>query len=133
VNEEFFNWLSKAKKDDSVLWYGWHNLDPWPAMACPEGQVENKNHMICREIMDHGFDILCGSELGLNMDKLSADDKWPECHHYGTGLGMNKATFAYNTAEGSSTGTILQLGGVWMIATKHVVPLMWFLHGQRFH
>ena len=59
--------------------------------------------------------------VGTEHGKLSADDKWPK-HHYGTGLEMNKATFAYNTAEGSSTGTILQLGGVWMIATKHVVP-----------
>jgi hypothetical protein len=121
VNEEFFDWLSMAKKDDSVFHYGWHNLDPWPAMACPEGQVENKNHRICSKIMDHGFDMLCGLELGLNMDKLSADDKWPE-HHYGTGLGMNKATFAYNTIKGSSTDTVLQLGGVWMVATKHVMP-----------
>jgi ribonuclease HI len=121
VNEEFFDRLSLATKDDSVFRYGWHNLDPWPAMARPEGQVENKNHRICSEIKDHGFDMLCGSEHGLNMDLLSADDKWPE-RHYGTGLGMNKATFAYNTVKGSSTGTVLQPGGVWMVATKHVVP-----------
>jgi hypothetical protein len=72
VNEEFFDRLSLAKKDDSVFRYGWHSLDPWPAMACPEGQVENKNHRICSEIKDHGFDMLCGSEHGLNMDLLSA-------------------------------------------------------------
>jgi hypothetical protein len=87
------------------------------------GKWKTRTTGFVAEIMDHGFDMLCGLELGLNMDKLSADDKWPK-HHYGTGLGMNKATFAYNTIKGSSTDTVLQLGGVWMVATKHVIPHM---------
>jgi len=103
---------SMKKKPPNTVRIGPHNIQLMP---------KNSRHYKSRQLIDHisnaELDVLLMNEVGLNWEKVSANNQWVERT---TGkLHGSKAILAHNTTELAITDTI-QYGGAGIIATQEL-------------
>jgi hypothetical protein len=93
------------KKPPYTARLGFHNIQLLP---------ENSRHYKSRQLVDHisnaELDALLMNKVGINWDKISADNQWVE---------RTIGKLAHNTTEQGMTDTI-QYGGVGIVATQEL-------------
>jgi hypothetical protein len=83
--------------------------------------IDNKNHLLCQEILTTQADIYAIAEHGLNFSKLSPEDQWKE-RTLGKLPSAHLGHFSWNKNDPWDQQEARQWGGTGIIAMPQVTP-----------
>ena len=125
-DEEFGDHITASNKAKNVVRFVFRNTGRLPlhthlTPSQASTSLDNKNYLLCQEILDTQADIYAIAEHGLNFSKLSPEDQWKE-RTLGKLPTAHLGHFSWNKNDPWDQQEARQWGGTGIIAMPQVTP-----------